>query len=671
MRRFALLLLLIPTLAYGVGETLYINGACSTAGGGSNFNGNGTASTCAASAGAAGAWLSPSNISCGSGTGQLGAGDTLEIKGGTSANNGNRGQRWGNINSACAGTSSQPIIIQNVSGEDAVFTGEVDIKGNTWTSRGAGVYECTAGSSCTPPNGGNDVIWQAWYTIGAGSEQKLTLTDQTAASCVSGSVAAGHIELVTGTGRLCANIDGSTSPAATNYFRVPTLYDFVEFFHGGNNWITMRKNPGGGSFTIQRYSNYGIEATASASTGLVFDGIHVGWVNDRCLDVGAGSAGAAGFIVRNCIVDHCGQEGIRIQGDTGGPVIEGNTVSEIQTVADFDLCADDTGGCRRSQDNGSGIRHASTTNNTVIRSNVIGNTTSNIKRFEALDDEGGCNNLTVEKNYVYGWHVSSGFSGANGLTDERDHARAFGISSSSGGNNTWSNCVWQNNRAYDVDNGILWDGVGTQSGTVGSSIINNTVVNPLRAAYVVFRGTWNNAGWTLKNNIAATMSGTPGNLLVNISATAGSAFSVANTTFNDFYCAGCSAGTQIANVKGTTAVATQASVTSLDANSKYGTPNVDVSASPPTLKLITAGGSAFGTGTCTGAPTTDFENDARPLNGTCEIGADEYNAANAGTTTTTSSTTTTTVTTSTTSTVTTSTTTGTGTTTTTIPGMFR
>ena len=39
---------------------------------------------------------------------------------------------------------------------------------------------------------------------------------------------------------------------------------------------------------------------------------------------------------------------------------------------------------------------------------------------------------------------------------------------------------------------------------------------------------------------------------------------------------------------------------------------------------LRAGSPCIDTGTCTGAPTTDFEGDPRPTGASCDIGADEF-----------------------------------------------
>lgn len=55
--------------------------------------------------------------------------------------------------------------------------------------------------------------------------------------------------------------------------------------------------------------------------------------------------------------------------------------------------------------------------------------------------------------------------------------------------------------------------------------------------------------------------------------------------------------------------------------------NIDVDpllADPPKDLHLTAGSPCIDTGTCAGAPTTDFEGDPRPTGASCDIGADEF-----------------------------------------------
>jgi hypothetical protein len=228
---------LVP--AQVMAATFYVDGSCSS-------NGNGTGATCAASSGGVGPWNSLANANKCPG---MSGGDIIEIRGGTY-----REAAW-QPNTGCSGTSGNNVIIQNYAGEDVTLDGTRDISGSTWTSRGGGVYECTSGTCGTTYK----FPFTAWYDTGSG-EQRLDLV-QTNRTCDS-SVPVGGMRYTTG-GGVCAHLSDGSSPASTNYFRIPYTYTAIQLNNTGVDYLTFRKNPAGGSFKIERWRDHGITTTTT------------------------------------------------------------------------------------------------------------------------------------------------------------------------------------------------------------------------------------------------------------------------------------------------------------------------------------------------------------------------------------------------------------------------
>jgi hypothetical protein len=448
------------------GETLYVDGRCAKAG-------DGRAASCAATPGAVGAWNSPESVQCSAAhtLGKVNPGDTLQVRAGT------YGGRWFAIARAeCSGTAAEPVTIENYPGDHVIFDGTADIKGNTWTSRGSGVWECTAGASCAA--GVGRVTWRAWYAIGRHAEQALKLVDQSAATCAS--VAPGQLEIVESTGNLCVNIDGTTSPAATDYFRVPVASAWLDLAASGVEHQIYRRNPKGGSFSIRRYQDSGITLTPSANKGMVFDGLAVSYVYDRCLNMTCTGQARAGTVVENMDVSYCGQEGIRVDGDIGGPRILRNTIRDTQSAAVFDDCRDDTHGCRKSQDNGTGIRLVRSSRGGLVSGNVVSYSGPTMRRHRSIDLEGGGDWIVVKANTVRGAHASGGAAEVAASAAIRLSAATIGAECANGvaiHGTRWTATVIRHNVLEDVDQCILLDGgTGTMTNVVDDvlSITRNT-----------------------------------------------------------------------------------------------------------------------------------------------------------------------------------------------------
>jgi hypothetical protein len=599
MREFsvAFAALFLVQVGVAVGKTVYVDNSCGQ-------NGNGTTTTCGANG--------PYNIidnalaACGS----LVGGDVINIRAGTGVYR----ERAFHIGS-CRGSQGNPIIIQNYAGENVLVEGTVDGKnGQTWTSRGNGVYECTSGSACSAVAG--KVIWHAWYKINNGTERELVLDHQGLSSCTSTSEAPGFMGTVSSNGNMCVNIDGATSPSAATVtsFMVPTMTDFAEPFASspnGGRHTTWRRNPSGGSFTIRRFRDHIFVMTPTDDPGYTLDGLTVGWVYDRCINVTkvAGSA-AAGFRFLNNTVSYCGQEGIRFDADTSSSgLVKGNDISHIQDPAVFPL----NSGTRYAYDNCTPIRVASASNAT-IQGNVIHDTCGGgTGGARAIDLESNNIGHTVDGNFIYNMHGAPALAFANA---------AIRISSSGTGAEQWSNNTIRNNRIYDVDNCFAFDGQNFANTGSGNLVVNNTCAEPKMRGIYGYSAGLNNVGIDFKNNLFVDTQGAAPTAFVELPS---SGFGgLTKPVYGAYNCTTCAANATIISFKGSTASNTHASVIAFDGNSDYGTINIAESGSPPTLALTACGDIACNKGVAVAAVPLDFFGSNRPQGGAYDIGASEY-----------------------------------------------
>lgn len=592
-----LALLLLAPAAFAA--TFTVNPTCTT-------NGNGTSSSCATSSGGVGAWKSLDNVTCG--TNGLKAGDILNIKGGTYG-------RW-QYPQTCSGASGNPIIIQNAAGEAVVFDGTKDIRTSTWTAVGGGVYQCTSGTCGTSSNH----PFTAWYKRGSNAEERLNLI-QSNRTCDS-SVPAGYYRYTTG-GQVCAHLPDGSSPASTAYFKIPSDYMGINLAQPGTgpHWVTIRKNPAGGSFTIQRFLVYGI-ALRSDNVGITYDGLDVGWVMDRCLDDSnvVGAQTNANHVVKNCNVHHCGQEGIRIDSDKGsGFLIEGNDVHDIQTSPLFERCRGVGTGCFNS-DQGTGIRVARSANGRVVGNTIHDSGGGFEGRFLGIDMENGCENQIIENNYIYNVHVPGAVSPSYG--------KGIVLSSLAGGN--YTGCTVRNNRVFKADSCINLTAGGNIT-TGPTSIYSNTCAESYWAGIELETnvGVWSGA-INFANNLLINTTTTPTFGLVYIKD---SDSGYTKPTYGAYYCANCTAGAAMINWHGTTykragdcSPGTNC-VADFESHSVYGDPNVDETGPTPTLRLTACSGSACNQGTSLTSFTFDYLGGLRPQGNAWDIGAHEFGAS--------------------------------------------
>lgn len=424
-------------------------------------NGDGTAATCASSSGGAGAWNTIKNALQVADCAGMTTGDILEITGDVTKDvtceNGGHCYFEDNINieGAC-----HDIIIQNKASTHVIVDGTVDISGSTWTSIGSGVYRCNT-SGCSG-DVGDAFAFRVWYDRGVGPEE-LDLI-QTNTTCDT-SLPAGKMKIVTSNQSICVHLSDGSNPANANYFRVPWYDPAFQAVADGMDNITLRANPSGsGSFRIQRYRKRGIEADPT-NVGWKIEGLEWAWMMDRCIAFASGTSAVANVEIRNNDISFCGQEGIRLESDTGDWIIEGNSVTDIQTSPVFERCSGIGTGCLSEfTDNGTGLRiinHQGSSgiirNNTILR---LGGGMNN--RARAINFEHDNNNIVVEKNYIA--HMS-------GLVN----TGAAIMWSGSFNDDTNDEIIVRNNIIYDVDR-CFWIQYGTDYDSQASTtnyILNN------------------------------------------------------------------------------------------------------------------------------------------------------------------------------------------------------
>ncbi len=568
------------------GATYYVDNSYST-------NGDGTASTEAGSPNGVGAWNSLITAA----DGPLSAGDILEIREGTGEYrlSDETSNPW---EPDYSGTTGSQVIIQNYANHDVWITGQLDISGSTWTHRGNGVYEATAGTTGTT----NKFPFTAWYDRGSG-EERLNLLQTNRDST---TLAAGYMRY-NSSNHVVAHLSDDSSPANASYFNIPYIYGGIQFSNTEADYVTMRSNPSGGSLTLERYKA-SIISSQNTSNGLIYDNLNIGWCMDRGINQTGSGFAVNNYKFQNNHVYYCGQEGIRWVNDTSpNSYCVNNEVEYIQTTPVFEYCVWDN--LPGFTDNGTGIRAAALVNG-VIRGNDLHDMCGgkNAKGY-AIDLENGTPNMLVEDNLIYNLNVGGGGSVAG-------HGIAITNTEAS---ESFDGVVLQNNRIWNVDIGLFFDFGATLPSGDDIDIINNTIAEPSNTCVFLDSGTSTGANVVMKNNIFSA-----GSVDVDLLIRLGSgAQGWATPEYNVYWAPNDSDTSDLVTFKGTNYTYTTV-ISSLDTNGVYGDPEISLAGSPPSMKLLAASGAAYNAGTSSGAPSDDFEGDSRPQAGTDDIGADEF-----------------------------------------------
>ena len=358
-------------------QTFYIDNSCP-------LNGDGRAETCATQSDGPGAWQSLSDSQFCPG---MSPGDVIEVRHGTGMYRENAWQP----RMQCSGTPGNPTIVQNYPGEDVVIDGTIDIQDSTWTPQGGGVYLCSTGTCGTAKK----FPFTAWYDTGSG-EQRLNLV-QTNRTC-DATLLPGQMRY-TSANQVCVHLDDSSNPAEAIYFRIPFVFAGISLVLRNTDHLTFRRNPMGGSFTITRFRDYGIE-TNTTNLGIVYDGLTISWMMDRCISQSQGGHQPAAYRIVNNHIQYCGQEGIRWSQDTSPEGLVANNVVEfIQVEPIYERCNNQ---CLSGfGDNGTAIRTVDVKNGTIIY-NIIRNVGGgNRGRAYGIDLQNGAESIQVRRNFVY------------------------------------------------------------------------------------------------------------------------------------------------------------------------------------------------------------------------------------------------------------------------------
>ena len=572
-------LLHVPAVA----ATFYVDNSCAV-------NGDGRSAKC----GAGGPWNSLDAAQRCTG---MAPGDVLEIRAGHGVYNEGGHASLALDAAACSGTPSAPIVIQNHAGEHVVIDGTADIKTSQWTPVGGGVYRCSAGTCGTSAK----FPFTAWYDRGNG-EERLNLI-QSNQSCDQ-SLPAGYMRYARG--QVCAHLSDHSNPSAARYFRIPAVAVGLQLhLSPGVRHLTIRKNPAGGSLTLRRFRDHVISAQSDVNVGIVIDGLDIGWVMDRCINMDtAQGTSAHGMIIRNNRIQYCGQEGIHIGMDTSsaGIQIVDNEIDHIQSEPVFERCGKQ---CQPSfSDDGAAIRWGPLTMSKAgaVRGNVIHDVgCGRTGRVTGINLENGSNNNVIENNYVYDMRCSIA----------RNGGQAILISNSLTEGNT--NTVIRNNRMWNVDDCVTFE-LNSRGNVVQSlHIVNNTCADPSNGGLLLKYSGGVSGTIDIANNVFSARHGILGKL-IDVPEPL-SAF--VPPRHNAFYCVGCDV---LVNWKGQRY--TSPTIDRLGAGNVYGDPNIDLSGNPPSLRILSPAGTAYGKGVRLGAPFADFKGAMRPSAGAWDIGAD-------------------------------------------------
>jgi len=522
-----------------------------------------------------------------------------------------------NVEGACTG-----IIIQNKTNEHVMVNGTRDLNemGAVWTPIGSGVYECQT-SGCS---GEIDdfFAFRAWYDRGAG-EEALDL-EQTNQVCDT-TLAAGKMRITQATQKICVHLSNGSNPDLATYFRVPWYWPFLQMGADSSQNMTVRANPAGGSFTVERYRFTGLEANATDNPGLTIQNMEWTEMLDRCIAYsGAAGNGSDGHsIITGNLVRYCGQEGIRIHGDLGAYQVTNNTITDIQRNPMFERCTNVGTGCLSGfSDNGTAIR--------IINEGGVGGLISGnlIWRVgggkqgagRGINLENASSNNIIENNYIAY------------MQDLYLHGTAIMISGSFANDDHNGNII-RNNRIYNVDKCFWLDlgsGVTTQAATT-NYFLNNTCLEIWEEGMEASGSGPFNGVWIVQNNIFDAGSKAPS--LLNIVSGATGWTTLQN---NGFQCNGCSTDQDIIYWKGTRferdadctapsdCVADMPTVIGATfTGNDYGTFGVNSSGEFPNMH-ISAASAGYNTGkTIASQVTDDYLGTPRPQAGSYDMGAHE------------------------------------------------
>lgn len=521
--------LLIASISHSA--TFFVDHTCAN-------DGNGTAATCAASEGGNGAWNDLKDALQGHDCSGMSNGDTLQIRGSTTQDRtcvATRSCHY--VDNANVEGSCNNITIENYPNEHVILDGTVDIKSSTWTSIGSGVYRCNT-SGCSG-DVGDAFAFRSWYKRGSNSEEELDLI-QTNTTCDT-SLAAGKMKVDTSNQSICVHLSDGSSPASAAYFRVPWADPILQAGADGMDGITLRRNPSGGSFRLQRARKRHIEMNAT-NQNWVIDGLEFAYAMDRCL-AHSGTVGAGNIQIRNNNISFCGQEGIRVADDTGTWVVESNQITDIQTEPVFERCAGIGSGCLSEfTDNATGIRiiNQSTGVSGTVRNNVLlrmGGGMNN--RARMINFEHDNHNVVVERNYL---------AHSSGLANT---GTAIMWSGSFAGDSN-DDIIVRNNLIYDVDR-CFWVQYGTdypsQAGT-NNYILNNHCVEFKQDGLKAESGTDTLDGtFHVKNNIFSVKLADVSGYILDVQSSGSTGWTVLQN--NVFECDACTANQDIITWRGT------------------------------------------------------------------------------------------------------------------------
>jgi len=414
-------------------------------------------------------------------------GDVIEVRAGKGIYN--EGWSW---QPRCIGKPRKHVVIQNYPGENVVLDGTLDIHKRAWRSIGNGVYLCSDEHCGTEKK----FPFTAWYDRGVG-EERLNLI-QSNRNC-DDTVPAGTMRYVNG--HVCAHLSDGSNPESAAYFKIPYVYTAIQLNNVGASYVTLRSNPAGGRFVIQRFRDTGI-TTTTVNKEIYYEGLDIGWMMDRCIDQTEGGVTSAGYRIIGNRVHHCGQEGIRWSQDSSpNGLVEANEVYEIQTEPIFERCKNN---CLSGfTDRGSAIRVAGNRNG-VIRRNVIHDIGGGLSgRSSGIDLEEGAVDTIVENNYLYDMR---GGDTSNGHTSIAILLQTIGTEA--------YEAVIRDNHIYQSDHCFSVDAGGLLPDTSAIDFRHNTCQDP-RASGVIAgmshpdihaRVTWS-------NNIFSAVGTTPHSLI--------------------------------------------------------------------------------------------------------------------------------------------------------------
>lgn len=570
------------------------------------------------------------------------AGDIIYLRGGTYRNKyqgfGDDCEHAGGGNGTnpilpinIAGSSGNPIIIQNYPGEDVVLDGsdwDLEAATSSWTACGTSSWQLDTPAGASNPTAVTSArSGQIWVNPGTGSNTGTRLTYSSGTSCAG--MSAGTFRYDSNGNNLYIRMPDSSDVNNADVrmsCEAGECSNYLIDDGASTAWVTVRKNPSGGTFRL-RFGYYSIRADNSAAHDVNIEGLEIYAAGGRDYGSCVRVHDPSDWTFTDLVCREASGEGLQAYGGGPGggsqPGIQIARIDFIRPVVSYTGFSAADGGM-----NGNNLGYG-----IIIK---------NCNDCQVIDG-------TVSAYYAIGIYVttSTDVGESDGVLIEGNTISDGGYKNSSLGNRTLScislepqrsatngavrNTTVQNNICHNSEfgSGATWSsshasgqevhGIQMDDGGMtpmtGNLIVNNSF-DQFTGALIYAQNV--SASFTWRNNaLGSTFSTGAGTQCTGSVDCSAQLPSVATTHSNNGFWAG-AGGTVVISVAGGTTY-TRATATSFEASAVV----VDPQFTSATNLHLQAGSGLINAGTSTNCPSTDIDGATRS---SCDIGADEYAA---------------------------------------------